>query len=115
MDDQIALTGLIGTRTTAGPDDKDRGDGRQLPIDKQRDQIAGEGRADGGANISKGRRILQPVFTMERIDDADKGGDVEDVAENQRELVDPNMDKLQAKDRHRAKAASIQLCKLPDP
>ena len=69
------------------PDQEHGTDGEQLPEDEERDQITRKRGAHRAACIDQAGDMLQRVFKVQRIDDEDESGDMEDIAEDQAQLV----------------------------
>ena len=70
------------------PDEHDRSRRRELPVDEQRDQVAGEHRAERAAGIRERRDLLVRIILVQRVDDVEQRGDREDVAESEAQTID---------------------------
>jgi hypothetical protein len=92
LHDQIAHAGAIGAFAASGPDQEHRGDRRALPEDEQRDEVAGEHRRHRASGVDQRRDVLQRVFEVAGVKQAEKGGDQEDGAEGRTQPVDPQGD-----------------------
>ncbi len=98
LDDQIAHPGPGSAFRAPGPDQKDRGDGGEFPVDEESDEIAGEDAADGGTDIGQRRRELNTVADAQPVDPAEDGGDEEDIPKHQAQAIDPHRRELVAED-----------------
>ncbi len=96
LDDEIPHPRVEGTLGAARPDQEYRGDRRPLPIEEQRDEIAGEYRADRRPGIDEACDVLHHVVVVERVENAEKAGDQEDVAEDRAQPIDAQRDQRQA-------------------
>ena len=88
LDNQVMHPGLVRTTGFPRPDQKYRRKREQFPEDEQAQQIAGEDRPETAAGIHQGGDLLQRIAHVQRINNAEKRGDMKYVTEHQAQLVD---------------------------
>ena len=91
LDDEIPYSGLVCALGSAGKYQENRGQSRNLPIDKQGDEVCRKHRTNRAADVQHGRDMLHRIAHMQRIKSRDKGGDVKDVTEGQAEWIHPHL------------------------
>ncbi len=89
-------------------------DGRQLPVDEEGDQIAGKDRPHRRTDIDHRRDVLHGVLDVERVDRGQEGREVEDVAEDQAQAVDPDDRELVIEEPHLVQHTRIERQELQE-
>ncbi len=72
LDEQIAHAGAVGALRVARENEEDGAERQQLPEDEERDQVAGEDRAERLAGIEQAGDVLARVLDVEREEDGDE-------------------------------------------
>ena len=88
LDEQIAHAGAVGALGVAPENEKDGAKRQQLPENEERDQIAGEDRAERAPRIEQAGDVLAGVLDVSGEEKGDEGGERKEIAEEQAELVD---------------------------
>ena len=87
MRQQIASAGLARLGALASPDQEHAGDSQELPSQEERQQIARKDGRHSTARLSNPGEVLHAVLKVHRVDAANKGRKMEQVAEQEAQLV----------------------------
>jgi hypothetical protein len=115
LDDHVAHSGSVGALGAAGPDQEDGRDRGQLPIDEQRDQIAREHRTNRRPYVNHRRAVLHAITHIQRVNRRQERCNVEDVAEDQTQAIDPDHRQLVIEELYMEKGPRFEHEELCEP
>jgi hypothetical protein len=82
---------MAGALCPRGKDQEDRGNRRRLPPDKQRQQITGMKRGDGGTGIGDAGGMIGDAAFMPAIEDVQRRRDMENDGKGKAEMIGASM------------------------
>jgi hypothetical protein len=94
VNQDVAKAGGDSARLAAQPDEERCRHRHELPEQKQRQEISGEGSSKRSTRVRQRSDVLRVVVHVKRVDHPDERDDGEDVRENKTEPVDAAEDEL---------------------